>query len=218
MPECSPSGTAGCVLDGGVASLDRALLSRSCAVDGDVFHSRSRLRSLRHRHGEYAVLESGGRLVLVDVLNRDVPFETAVVALTEKPVLILRLGLLLAFDGKESVRQFDLDVALIEAGQFCGDPHIFVSFADLDVWPAQDTIKSRLAPNRARSKPRKTSSKRRFTSRCRVRTGLNSSLGRTVTWRLRRLRRITSRIAIARTPPNQFSTARDAKAGSPGRP
>src|SRR5215472_19362946 len=106
-------------------------LPGSCAVDGDVLHSRLRLRRLRHRHGEYAVLESSARLVLVDVLNQDAPLETAIVALAEKPVLVLRLGRLLAFDGKDSVNKLDLDVALIEAGQFCRDPHLFVSFADL---------------------------------------------------------------------------------------
>jgi hypothetical protein len=42
--------------------------------------------------------------------------EAAVVALAEQAILVFGFGLLLAFDGKDAVRQLDLDVLVVVGG------------------------------------------------------------------------------------------------------
>jgi hypothetical protein len=105
-------------------------------VDGDALHARLRLRRFRHRHGEHAVLERGGHLILVHVLDRDAPLEATVIALAEQPVRVVRLASLLALDGERAVRELGLNFFLIEARQFRRDLDFPVGLADLNVRPA----------------------------------------------------------------------------------
>src|SRR5881227_3064681 len=95
------------------------------------------LGGFRRRYGQYAVLERGGYLVLLDVLQRYASFEAAIVPLAEATSLVFRLRFLLTCDRKNAVCDFQADVLFIEAGQLGGDAHLLVRLVDVDLGPAQ---------------------------------------------------------------------------------
>src|SRR4051812_24881439 len=70
-------------------------LRRLFAVDGDAFHLRLRLRRLGHHHGQHPILERCRHFLLIDIVNGDAAFKSAIVSLAEQPILVLHLGLLL---------------------------------------------------------------------------------------------------------------------------
>src|ERR1700722_16275017 len=129
-----------------------------------------RFSRFRHRNGQYAILECGCRFVLLDVLQRYAPFETAVVPFAETACLVFRFRFLLAGDRKNAVCDFQTDVFLIEPGQLGGDTHLPGS--SMSIW-GQPSLPSALAlsPKGVRSKPRNTSSNIRFISRCNAKNG-----------------------------------------------
>src|SRR5262245_45969909 len=72
----------------------------------------------RQSHGQKSIFEARGDFVLSHILNGNAPLEPAVVALAEQPVLVFSFSPLLAFDGKDTIGEFDLHILLFESGQF----------------------------------------------------------------------------------------------------
>src|SRR5436190_23886513 len=91
--------------------------NRKFTVDGNPLHRGLRVGGFRQRHGQDAVLERGADLILVDAVDGDAPFETAVVTLAKPPFLVLGFGLLLTLDGEGAVGEFDRDILLVKARQ-----------------------------------------------------------------------------------------------------
>lgn len=60
------------------------------AIDRDTADMAFGVGRLWHRDGQYAVFERGRGFVLFDVLQRDAPFEAAVVPLAEATVFVFR--------------------------------------------------------------------------------------------------------------------------------
>src|ERR1700704_6274703 len=125
--------------------------SRPCtllAVDRDTLHLLLRPGRLRQGHGQHAALERGINIVRLDIVDRDAPLESAIVALAEEPILVLRLGPFLAFDDEDAVREFDADIFLLKAGQFRRDLDLLVGLADLDVRPPERAIEQAVGAER----------------------------------------------------------------------
>src|SRR5262249_30131153 len=93
--------------------------------------------------------------VLVDIFHWNAALEAAVVALAEEPILVFSLGSLLAFDRKNAVRQLELDVLVVQAGQLCRDLHFLVGVAHLNTRPAQHSIDPAIKAKRSEIKPAK---------------------------------------------------------------
>src|ERR1700716_150148 len=86
------------------------------AVDCNADDLRLRLRGLRQRHRQDAVLERGLDLVLLDLVAKgNLPLEAAIEALAELTLLVLDLRFLLASDGQNAIGEQDLDVLLLQA-------------------------------------------------------------------------------------------------------
>src|SRR5258705_5003223 len=118
------------------------------AVDRDTLHLLLRLGRLRQGHGQHSALERGIDIVRLDIVDRDAPFEPAIVALADEPVLVLSLGPFLAFDDEDAVREFDADIFLLKAGQFRRDLDLLVGLADLDVRPPERAIEQAIGAER----------------------------------------------------------------------
>lgn len=74
-------------------------------------------------------------LVLVDVIDRNAPHETAIVTLAEETLLVFRFALLLAADRQHAVCKLDVDV-LFETGKLGDDLDFLVALVEFDVRPA----------------------------------------------------------------------------------
>src|SRR5579871_4778987 len=94
------------------------------AVDVDASNLRFGFVRLRHGNSQDTLGEGSRYLVLLDVFERDAPFEAAVVSFADSAVLVLGLRLLFAGDRQHSVGKFEANVFFVQAGQFGRDPDV----------------------------------------------------------------------------------------------
>src|SRR5262252_7522190 len=128
---------------------------RSPTVDCDALHWPLRLGRFRQNHSEQAVTERGTDPVLVDIIHWNAALEAAVVALAEEPILVFSLSSFLAFDRKHAIRQLELDVFFVQAGQLSRHLHLFVGFSHLDTRPAEHAIEPAIKAQGSEIEPAK---------------------------------------------------------------
>src|ERR1700730_4922566 len=73
-----------------------------------------RFRGFWHGYGQDDVLKRARHFVLIDVLQRYAPFEPAIVPLTETTCLVFRFRFFLSGDRKNTVRDCQADVLVVE--------------------------------------------------------------------------------------------------------
>src|SRR6516225_1930695 len=115
---------------------------RSGLLDRDLLLAFLRLRRLRQRDGEHAVLEICLDLVGIDAVRHAERALERAIATFGKIIVLLLLFLvvaLLARDGQGAVGKLDVDVALIHSRQLRRDLVGFLLLGDIDGW--------RLAPS-----------------------------------------------------------------------
>src|SRR5262249_39377224 len=109
--------------------------ANSALLDLDAYLLPLGFRGLRQGDGQDAVLEGGLDIVSVDAIGyAERALERAIIALGEIVVFLLLFLLVLPFapDRQRAIRVFDLDVLLIDAGQFGRDVIALRGFGDID--------------------------------------------------------------------------------------
>src|SRR6185437_285723 len=118
----------------GLAS-DPPHLPSSLAVDRNPLHLPLSCRQFRQGDGDHTVLERRGDFFLVDVIDRNTPLETSVVALAEETLLVIGFALLFSTDRQHAVRKFERNVVLVEAGKFSDNLDFLIGFVEFDAGP-----------------------------------------------------------------------------------